>query len=573
MLGPISPQSLQTARQTGINQNLESKIDSVALKLLQNANGQNAPLKPNQKLIIKGSSDLLPLVHRIHELAYKNFQSGKVSLDLVEPQIEKLKTRFPIQSFESKKNTLQKIKQEGGAEIEISDAETAKTFSAEELKNLKASIAAKLDPVTQRQIDEAISVDDLIDFCISLDSALETNDENQPLYITTPREAMPSVVRLLEKVFTDKPGARTIGFNILEAAQFDPLKPIVKYASEQVRSERPEAVIDSAKEVLAKKTARIFFDGDDPNKFGDLTATEQKRLAEIRAIRGKAMRAYQSKLSAENPWCAYYHPTTASAKAAGYQSLSEAAIEAKKINRVGRLKEHGESLTRITDKLNSLAKQGYRTLKYKTSLGTDFSISITPHSHITSVGEMSTVRPEGKNQKYMPNVPSEEAFTTPDARTTNGAIYTTRPTELNGQNVSGIRFEFKNGELVSAKAQERDDVLQAWLSNGENLDKVGEISAVADSPIFDLDRTHGNILIDENATCHFALGRGYDFAIRQIDGLSGSEREKYLMEELGCNMSASDHRDFMFGDESIKVSLSKDDGASVEIIKANKFVI
>jgi aminopeptidase len=269
-------------------------------------------------------------------------------------------------------------------------------------------------------------------------------------------------------------------------------------------------------------------------------------------------------------------PSTASALAAGYTSLREAAIEARKINRVGKLSEHSSNLQKVTDKLNELVKQGYRTLHFisvkpNTEIPdgeTDLRVGLTPKSIFVSVGEET---PSG--QTYIANVPSEESFTTPDRTKTEGKAKVTRPISMYGSIIDGIRFEFKEGKVVKASASKNEDVLLKWLEKNEGVDRLGEISVVAESPIFDLGRIFNSILIDENATCHFALGKAYSACIEGADDIANQEEKRKYLNELKVN-DGTDHVDFMIGEQNVMVFAEKLDGSDKKLlVKDNKFQI
>ena len=154
----------------------------------------------------------------------------------------------------------------------------------------------------------------------------------------------------------------------------------------------------------------------------------------------------------------------------------------------------------------------------------------------------------------------------------------TRPVSINGVLVEGIRMEFKNGVIAKdvaghyqVSATHNEEALRSFLKDNKNADKLGEVSLVAGSPIFDLGRVFKNSLVDENATCHIALGNGYQTSIQQaLEKPAGKERNQYL-KSIGFNQS-SVHVDFMIGGPNVHVYFEKPDGtARIPLIQNNAF--
>ena len=76
-----------------------------------------------------------------------------------------------------------------------------------------------------------------------------------------------------------------------------------------------------------------------------------------------------------------------------------------------------------------------------------------------------------------------------------------------------------------------------------------------------------NTLYDENASCHFALGKSYPSCIEGGEKLSIEE-----LKERGMNDSLT-HVDFMVGDASTEIIGIKENGEEVQIFKKGNFVI
>lgn len=557
-VGPLSHSS-STAAST------EDKLNVYATKILREVNGGQS-LKPNQKLKITVCSEYLPLVYALVETAYKDFNSGLIFVDLQEKELENLKTRYGIkEDFDYKRERDKQLKQQDAAFIDFD--ENASCYSkagvtVQEAKNLVGSISEVIPPEVQKILE--VNSEEILKGCLDLRSG-------QPLSIYGSREHLPQILALAEWAYNN--GTKLVEVRLGEKRELDLSIPMYQYASDAVLNEVPESVVLRAKEILDKNVARLVLDGEDPNQYEGINTD---RIQQRTSLISKAVKPYTDKYIVENPWCVYYLPTTQSAKAAGYSSLKEAAVEARKINRVGKLNEHISNMQKITDKLNHLVKEGYRILHFvsvqpDTEIPdgeTDLRVGLTPKSIFVSVGEKT---PSG--QKYIANVPSEESFTTPDRTKAEGKVKVTRPISIHGSILDGIKFEFKEGKVIKASATKNEDVLLKWLEKNEGVDRLGEISLVAESPIFNLGRIFNSILIDENATCHFALGEAYSTCIEGADEIREQNEKRNYLDELKVN-DGTDHVDFMIGSPNVMVFGEKEDGSSRKLlIKNNKFQI
>ena len=106
------------------------------------------------------------------------------------------------------------------------------------------------------------------------------------------------------------------------------------------------------------------------------------------------------------------------------------------------------------------------------------------------------------------NMPSGEIFTGPLETSAEGVVRFTIPTAPRGVVVEDVTLEFREGRVVSAKAERGDAYLQATLDSDEGARYLGELGIGTN---FGIDRPIGAILFDEKigGTAHLALGRSY----------------------------------------------------------------
>ena len=136
------------------------------------------------------------------------------------------------------------------------------------------------------------------------------------------------------------------------------------------------------------------------------------------------------------------------------------------------------------------------------SNGTDLTVALTPHSRFGGSAPKRAV-------PYHGNIPSEEICTTPEKFGTEGVVFASRPLVLGGKSVENFGFRFEKGKVVEVIAEEGKEMLEALVAMDENAGYLGEVALVNyHSPISMSGLVYYTTLIDENASCHLALGRG-----------------------------------------------------------------
>ena len=135
----------------------------------------------------------------------------------------------------------------------------------------------------------------------------------------------------------------------------------------------------------------------------------------------------------------------------------------------------------------------------------------------------------------MPNLPTEEVFTTPDRRRTDGTVRSTMPLVLQGTVVRDLELRFENGEIVDVKASSGEEVIRQQIETDDGSKRLGEVALVdGDSRVGRTGITFLNTLFDENATSHIAFGQATHEAVEGADTMSADE-----LLELGANDRAS----------------------------------
>ncbi len=175
--------------------------------------------------------------------------------------------------------------------------------------------------------------------------------------------------------------------------------------------------------------------------------------------------------------------------------------------------------------------------------------------------------PDGR--LFMPNMPTEEVFTTPDFTRTNGTISVVKPVDVFGTTIKDLKLEFKKGEVINFSCSKGMEMMEKYLSIDKQAKFLGEVALVdKNSPINTSTLFFNSILFDENASSHIALGAGYPSCIKNNQNLLSDDDRL----SAGCNVS-SVHTDFMIGNEDTSVTGFTTDGKAIQIMKDGSFIM
>jgi aminopeptidase len=207
-----------------------------------------------------------------------------------------------------------------------------------------------------------------------------------------------------------------------------------------------------------------------------------------------------------------------------------------------------EHMARLESRAAKLSALGLDSLHYR-GPGTDFTVGLLGNARW-----MSALFHTASGIEYVPNMPTEEIFTTPDSRRAEGTIRSSRPLALAGDIIEGLQLTVQGGKIVDVQADKGADVVRGQLSNDDRAAYFGELALVdGTSRVGKTEITFFDTLFDENATCHIAYG----FGIPEVfDGEPGE----------GMNVSTV-HTDFMVGGPELEVDGVTKDGTSVPILR------
>jgi len=250
-------------------------------------------------------------------------------------------------------------------------------------------------------------------------------------------------------------------------------------------------------------------------------------------------------------WAAVVHPDLAPAE--GLERLWQ------EIERVCRLDED-DPVAAWTSRMTELRGVADRITERRLDMlhfegpGTDLRIGLLPTSRFVS-GGLSTVG----GIEHRPNLPSEEVFTTPDPERVDGSVRSTKPLDVGGTVISGLRVRFEGGRAVAIDADENAEMLRSRTAVDDGGVRLGEVALVdRDSRIGQLSTVFYETLLDENAASHIALGGGLDFGVEGDADTSRINRSEI-------------HIDFMIGSDDVSVTGITAGGERVPVLAGGEW--
>lgn len=338
------------------------------------------------------------------------------------------------------------------------------------------------------------------------------------------------------------------------------------YQDKETLSEIPSWEADMKNSCRGKHAVTIrilsedphLFDGIDPDKIAARSRATHKAVKEYydNAMANKIRWTLCAVPSEE--WAKTVFPDLSPSKAVA--ALWNLIIKAMRLDCKDSVKAwqdfQNRSLVRI-EKLNSLR---LKELRYKNSLGTDFTVGLPESAYFSGAKENTTY-----GAPFCANMPTEEIFTLPDRNSGNGRIVASMPLVHNGTVIEDFYLVIKDGKIVDFNAKKGYETLKNVIETDEGSRYLGEVALVQyDSPIQNLKTLFYNTLFDENASCHFAIGKAYPL----INGAEKMSDEE--LAALGVNFS-DEHVDFMVGTSDLSITGISSDGTETPIFRDGNF--
>jgi aminopeptidase len=234
-----------------------------------------------------------------------------------------------------------------------------------------------------------------------------------------------------------------------------------------------------------------------------------------------------------------------------------AASRADLADPVGAWKQHDAKLHAWADRMNA---KRYFALHFK-GPGTDLKVGLAD-DHLWLGGGTRA----GNGNYCIPNMPTEEVFTTPHKNRVDGTVRSTKPLSHQGTMIEEIRVRFEGGRIVEAHAARGETVLRKMIETDEGARRLGEVSLVPNSsPISASGMLFLNTLFDENAACHIALGQAYSTCL-----IGGDKLTPEQLAAKGANDSLI-HVDWMIGSGEMDVDGITAEGKAEPVLRKGEW--
>ena len=219
----------------------------------------------------------------------------------------------------------------------------------------------------------------------------------------------------------------------------------------------------------------------------------------------------------------------------------------------------GSTSTKLERRAAALNERRFDALRYR-GPGTDLTVGLHPDSIWQAALD------ESIGIKHVANMPTEEVFTTPDARRVDGTVRSTYPLQIHGTIVRGLEVRFEGGRAVEVRADEGEELMRTHVADRRRRGPArrGRARGRQLARRQDRPRLLRHALRRERLVAHRPRRRDPAGGRRAPRDLSPEQRH-----ERGVNHS-SIHTDFMIGSNELDVAGVTTDGEEVPILRARR---
>lgn len=220
-----------------------------------------------------------------------------------------------------------------------------------------------------------------------------------------------------------------------------------------------------------------------------------------------------------------------------------------------------EKIEALEHRKSFLNQMNLRELHFK-SEHTDLKVKLAP-AHFWCGASERTI----KQQRCLPNFPTEELFTANHKFGLDGTLSTTKPFIYKNQIIDEMTLVFKEGRVIQATSPTQSHLVQEMIKD-ESLCYVGEIALVSShTKLAQMNTSYRSTLLDENTGCHLALGHAYTCCIQPPINFT---LETYNENQIHF---AQAHYDLVFGSTTLSVIGVDTHGNRLPLLEQGEWVI
>ncbi|MGH9718066.1 MAG: aminopeptidase [Candidatus Acidiferrales bacterium] len=384
----------------------------------------------------------------------------------------------------------------------------------------------------------------------------------QELLMTATIDALPLARRITERAYKAGASLVTTLFSDEESALIR-----FRYAPEASFDAAPSWLYEAMAKAFRNGAARLAIAGSDPSL---LSREDPDKVSRANRATSKAYRPALELIArheinwtivscATLAWATAVFPNLPPDKAmARLWDAIFAASRADQPDPLAAWKAHDAKLHASAERLNA---KRFSALHFR-GPGTDLRVGLAD-DHLWLGGGTNAL-----NGIYcIPNMPTEEVFTTPHKDRVDGRVTSTKPLSYQGTLIEEISVRFEGGRIAEAHAAKGEQILQRMIETDEGARRLGEVSLVPhSSPIAASGLLFMNTLFDENAACHIALGQAYSSCVKDGDSLTPEK-----LAAKGANTSLI-HVDWMIGSNHIDVDGISAAGKAEPVMRSGEWV-